>query len=422
LSVPDVTRAPSVAILVDDLATWIVTGHQPTGIQRVVSELLDTAAARTDIDGWPAVSLGGGPDAEVRLVEVDRDSLRWEAPTAGLRLRRRYLQAIRRAVRRTPLPPPLRRSARLAYLRLAFAVGGIRASTKTGGRRADLLLVPGGFWSGDSAARIGRLAARGTKVRVIVYDLFPVRNPEWCDPHLCRDFAAALAVVVSVADRVVTLSDEVARQLIADHPMLAGKVRAAVPTLGAHAPRRSIGPDPRPLPTLVDPFVLAVGTVEPRKNYRVILDAWRIARQDPEMARASLVVVGRHGWMADDIEAEIARDATRLGIVRLAHTTDDELEALYNGCHATVHASWAEGFGLPVRESIARGIPTLMSSTIPWDGLPDDSYETFDPTDARRLAFLVADVLAAERVRAPATPRPGDATGWEPVLAALIDD
>jgi hypothetical protein len=63
-----------------------------------------------------------------------------------------------------------------------------------------------------------------------------------------------------------------------------------------------------------------------------------------------------------------------------------------------------------------------MSSTIPWDGLPDDSYETFDPTDARRLAFLVADVLAAERVRAPATPRPGDATGWEPVLAALIDD
>jgi glycosyltransferase involved in cell wall biosynthesis len=412
-----------VAILVDDLATWIVTGHQPTGIQRVVSELLDTAAVRTDIDGWPAVSLGGGDlDAEVRLVEVDRDSLRWEAPTAGLRLRRRYLQAIRRAVRRTPLPPPLRRGARLAYLRLALAVGGIRASTTKGGRRADLLLVPGGFWSGDAAARIESLAARRMEVRVIVYDLFPVRNPEWCDPRLCRDFAAALAVVVSVADRVVTLSDEVARQLTVDYPILAGRVRAATPALGAHAQRRSTGPDPRRLPVVAGPFVLAVGTVEPRKNHRAILDAWRIVREDPRMAHASLVVVGRHGWMADEIEAEIARDAARLGIVRLAHTTDDELEALYDGCHATVHASWAEGFGLPVRESVARGIPTLMSSTIPRDGLQDGAYETFDPSDARRLASLMTAVLLTARNRTPATPRPGDGTGWEPVLSALVED
>jgi glycosyltransferase involved in cell wall biosynthesis len=412
-----------VAILVDDLATWIVTGHQPTGIQRVVSELLDTAAERTDVDSWPAVSLAGpGPDANVRLVEVDRDSLRWKAPEGGLRLRRRSLRLVRRIVRGAPLPARLRGGARRVYLRLALAVGGIQASKSTGGRRADLLLVPGGFWSGDSAARIRGLAARGMKVRVIVYDLFPVRNPEWYDPRLRSDFAEALAVIVSVADRIVTLSAEVAGRLLAEYPTAAAKVRTATPALWAHAPRRSIDPDLRSLPVVADPFVLAVGTVEPRKNYRAILDAWRIVRMDSRMANASLTVVGRRGWMADDIETEIARDAGRLGIVRLTHTSDDELEALYGACRATVHASWAEGFGLPARESVARGIPTLVSSTIPRDGLQDGSCLTFDPADVRRLASLMVDVLLAERVRAPVTHRPADATGWEPVFAALVDD
>ena len=419
---PATERTRSVAILVDDLATWIVTGHQPTGIQRVVSELLDTAAARTDVDSWPAVSLAGpGPDADVRLVEVDRDSLRWEGPDGGLRLRRRYLQLVRRIVRRAPLPACLRGGARLVYLRLALAFGGIRSSRSTGGRRADLLLVPGGFWNGDSAARIRSLAARGTKVRVIVYDLFPVRNPEWFDPRLCSDFAEALAIVVSVADRIVTLSDEVAKQLTDHYPTLGGKVTTAVPALPAHTSRRAAGQGPWPSP-VPRPYLLAVGTVEPRKNHRAILDAWRIAREDPRMAHASLVVVGRHGWMADDIETEIARDGGRMNIVRLAHTTDDELEALYDGCHATVHASWAEGLGLPVRESIVRGIPTLMSARIPRVGLADGSYLPFDPADARGLASLITDLLLTDRVRAPSTPRASDGTGWEPVLAALVDD
>jgi len=421
--VPATERTRSVAILVDDLATWIVAGRQPTGIQRVVCELLDTAAARTDVDSWPAVSLAGPrPDADARLVEVARESLRWEAPDGGLRLRRRSLQLVRRIVRRAPLPARLRGSARLVYLRLALAIGGIRASRSTGGRRADLLLVPGGFWSGDSADRIRSLASRGMKVRVIVYDLFPVRNPEWYDSRLCRDFAEALAVVVSAADRIVTLSEEIAGQLTDGYPIAASKVRTATPALWAHVQPRSTDPDPRPLHAVAGPFVLAVGTVEPRKNHRAILDAWRIVREDPRMAHASLVVVGRHGWMADDIEAEIARDAPRLGIVRLAHTTDDELEALYDTCHGTVHASWAEGFGLPVRESVARGIPTLVSSTIPRDGLPDGSHVTFEPEDGRRLASLMVDLLLTEQARAPATQRPTNATGWEPVLAALVDD
>jgi glycosyltransferase involved in cell wall biosynthesis len=409
----------SVAILVDDLATWLVAGLQPSGIQRVVSEVLDTAYARRDIRAWPAVSIGGlRPGERLLLSETAPDSLRWEAHQGGVDVKLRSLRLARKAMVRLPIPRRVRRSAKEAYAHLALAFGGIRVVGRDELVRPDLLLVPGGFSNGDSAARLRRFVDEGVPVRVIVYDLFPVTNPEWCVPEVTWSFKEALDTLLPVADRVVTLSDEVANQIAERYPGSAGRIRVAVPTLRAHAPRSVRGSDDAPAP-VPGPFLLALSTVEPRKNHRVILDAWRLLHEDPSAAGARLVIAGRRGWKADDIEAEIARDAERLGIVRLGHATDEVVEALYRDCLATVHASWAEGFGLPVRESVVRGIPTLMSSTIPRDGLPDGTYRMFDPTDARGLADLMVEAIAAGHVRTPIAL--GDGTGWEPVLSALVD-
>jgi glycosyltransferase involved in cell wall biosynthesis len=159
--------------------------------------------------------------------------------------------------------------------------------------------------------------------------------------------------------------------------------------------------------------------VEPRKNVRAIVDAWRIVRADPRAAGVRLVIAGRRGWRSDEIEAEIARDGERLGIVRLDHVSDAQVDALYRDCLATVHASWAEGFGLPARESVVRGIPTLMSSAIPRDGLPDGTYALFDPADPDALAALILDAIERRPGRTPIAL--GAGTGWEPVLSALVD-
>lgn len=425
--VPGVAETParqesprrSVAILVDDLATWLVAGLQPTGIQRVVSELLDTAYARPDIRGWPAVTIGGlDADEMPGLVEVSPDSLRWETHQGGARAKLRLLKVARRMIVRLRIPRRTRRAAKSVYARLALRYGGIRALNVAARASPEALLVPGGFWSGDSAGRIRRLAGRGVPVRLIVYDLFPVRNPEWCVPELCREFEEALDALAPICDRIVTLSQEVANQVAERYPASAGRITFALPTLEAHAPRWEASAGGSPV-ALGGPFVLALSTVEPRKNHRVILDAWRLVRQDARTGDARLVIAGRRGWKTDDIEAEIATSAQRLGIVRLGNATDQMVEALYRDCLATIHASWAEGFGLPVRESVARGIPTLMSSTIPRDGLPHGTYRTFDPTDAQGLADLMVDAIAAGHVRTPVVL--GQGTGWEPVLSALVD-
>jgi len=413
-------RRPSVAILVDDLATWVAGGLQPTGIQRVVSELLDTAYARPDIRAWAAISIGGlRPHERLLLSEVARESLRWEAHPGGPDWRLRGLRRAREVIARLPIPWRLRRAAKEAYARLSFAAAGIDIVDRSDeGARPEILVVPGGFWNGDSAARLRRLADEGVPTRVIVYDLYPVTNPEWCVPESVHSFDEAFGMLMPVANRVVTLSREVADQVVERYPAVNGRVRVAVPALEAHAPHSAAGGGEVPSP--VDgPFLLALSTVEPRKNLRLVLDAWCMVRDDPRAATVRLVVAGRRGWKSEDIEAEIARDGEPLGIVRLDNVTDAQVDALYRDCLATVHASWAEGFGLPARESVVRGIPTLVSSTIPRDGLPDGTYALFDPTDAAALAALMLDVIERRPARTPIVLGPG--TGWEPVLSALID-
>jgi alpha-1,2-rhamnosyltransferase len=326
-------------------------------------------------------------------------------------------------------------TAKTAYTRLVVASVGPHASVSGNHGAEDLILVPGAFWFGRYADRIIDLARHGRPVRIVVYDLFPVRNPEWVESEFSREFTQALDAIAPLADRIVTMSRQVAAQVAERYPETRARIRLGVPAIWAH--RQPTGArfgepvaplvggsgavirDNSALPFVPQSFLLAVSTVEPRKNHRAIIDAWRLAKRDPRLADAGLVIAGRHGWMADEIEAEISRDAERLQIVRLDHATDDEISNLYDRCSATVHASWAEGFGLPVRESIAQGIPTLVSTAIPLDGLTGDTYTLFDPRDAKGLSALMVSAVVTGHVRAPIPT--GEGTGWEPMLSALID-
>lgn len=389
---------PSVAILVDDLVMWFDAGLHPSGIQRVVLELLDTACASPDVHAWPAIL-----DSD-RIVGIERESLRHfpRSPTAA------GLGRVRSAIARLPLPRVPRALARSTYRGLAAAVMPKRATVEM--PDPDLVLVPGAFWAGDWSRSIARIAQR-LPVRMMVYDLFPLTNPEWVVATVQDQFRESFQTVVPHCDRIVAFGETARSELIRHFPDVAPKLRAAVPDLSAHAPRTPATPSP-----IRQPYLLAVGTVEPRKNIRLVLDAWMLVRQ--QLSAGFLVIAGRRGWNQDELEAEVARAAPRDGVIRLDNVTDTDLDALYEGAAATVHASWAEGFGLPARESIARGVPALLSSAIPRDGLTS-GYELFDPTDVQRLANLMVKALREPTRYQPAR-RADGMTGWEPVTDALL--
>lgn len=390
----------SVAVLVDDLAWWIDAGMQPTGIQRVAFGVLDAILARDEVNAWPAMMRDG------QIVAIDRGTLERRSETmAG-----RALTSARASVVEWPIPAGVRSVVKRAYHTVGQRVF-IQRPTRSA-PPPDLVVVPGAFWAGDWWRDLSNIADHH-RVRVIVYDLFPLTNPEWVVESLESTFRDSTRSILPKCDRIVAFGETPAAHVTAVYPDVRPRMRVAVPELSVH------GPDSRAAPAAIipDPYLLVVGTVEPRKNVRTILNAWVLAR--PRLGFGSLVIAGRRGWETEDLEAEIDLDRDHLSLVRLDDVSDERLEALYEGAAATVHASWAEGFGLPARESIARGVPALMSSAIPRDGLRD-GFSLFDPTDDARLAELMVDALRSP-VRLKPSQRNG-LSGWEPVVAALLDD
>lgn len=162
-------------------------------------------------------------------------------------------------------------------------------------------------------------------------------------------------------------------------------------------------------------YVVMVGTVEPRKNLRGLLEAWRA------MGRADidLVVVGPEGW-GDEIDAALIP----AGVVRTGFVDGPTRDALYRGAVASVYPSLFEGFGLPVLESIALGCPVVTSSgTSTEEIVADGAGITVDPTDpaaiATGLETLLDDPDARTRYVERGLARAADYT-WERTAEGVV--
>jgi glycosyltransferase involved in cell wall biosynthesis len=150
---------------------------------------------------------------------------------------------------------------------------------------------------------------------------------------------------------------------------------------------------------LASPFVLAVGTIEPRKNLSMLLRAFR-ALLDRDTSRAQLVIAGPRGWLADDLAAlhaqlRLGEQARFLGAVPAP-----ELAALYNAADLFVMPSLYEGFGLPVAEAMACGAPVIVSNVSSLPEVAGDAGLCLDPNDVDAWAETMRRVLGDPALRA----------------------
>ncbi len=137
------------------------------------------------------------------------------------------------------------------------------------------------------------------------------------------------------------------------------------------------------------PYILLVGTLEPRKNVVRLVRAYR--RMASRGAPHTLVLAGPMGWHHQALMRELALEAP--GEVVLTGTTSPEdLDALYRGASLFVYPSLYEGFGLPVLEAMARGVPCVVSIA---SSLPEVAGEAGLPVDPRSVAGLAE---AMERI------------------------
>ncbi len=194
---------------------------------------------------------------------------------------------------------------------------------------------------------------------------------------------------VAAADRIAADSAATAEAVAAAFPASRPRIRTVHPGLSAIAAEPS-GPSPILSRLGVGaPYILFVGTLEPRKNLKRLLGAYASLPQEVR-ARLPLVLAGGQGWGFTDP----SRIARRLGIahsVRLTGYVDDaELHALYRGARFLAMPSLYEGFGLPIIEANAAGIPVLTSNTSSMPEVAGDAAILVDPLDVTSIAAGLA--------------------------------
>jgi len=217
---------------------------------------------------------------------------------------------------------------------------------------------------------------RGGVRSTMIHDLVPIRFPEWVHPRTRRmhgakyRHAARTCAVVIVNSRFT--GDDVAETL----GVPSERIHVAYP--GVEAGFTPEGP----LLDLGRPYALTVATLEPRKNLATLVEAHR--RLGGELA---LAVAGAAGWGRQPV-----LDAP--GIVRLGYTPPAQLPQLYRGAGVFVYPSLFEGFGMPVLEAMACGVPCVVSSHPSLDEACGDAAVRADPTDPAAIAAAIERALA----------------------------
>ena len=205
-------------------------------------------------------------------------------------------------------------------------------------------------------------------------------------------------VAIQQASAIVTVSHSARRDLLRLHGVPADRVsvvhEAASPVFRPIGDRARLD-DVKAKYGLPDRFILYVGTIEPRKNLGRLMAAFAAARKAG--IPHQLVCVGPYGWSSRDLSTQIERLGIRDAVHFTGYLPFDDLPAVYNLGDFFVFPSLYEGFGLPVVEAMASGVPVLTSNTSSLGEIAGDAAETIDPTNTdamtdaiRRLAMNAA--------------------------------
>lgn len=295
-------------------------------------------------------------------------------------------------------------------------------------RKGDRYIVLGAFWFGNGyLARLGDLRRDGASTGIYFHDLIPYSHPEYVDEGTQRAFTEKLAEAVSKIDFACTNSAFVAGEL---RKLFATLERRNVPVLPVPLAHDISTSDSNETVTeafklSVPPeYVLCVGTIEPRKNHQLLLSIWTRLRESYGDRTPPLLIVGKWGWRIEVFREKLAASKNVEGkIVVREGLSDGELEYLYRNCLFTIFPSFAEGWGLPVGESLYFGKPCLASNSSSIPEVGGDLVRYFDPSDAEEAYRMVDAVLSdrndlarwTELVRTTFKPR-----SWDQVTDNLI--
>lgn len=286
-------------------------------------------------------------------------------------------------------------------------------------------------WQRASTPRIDRLVGRPDVVHgpnfvvpparaarvATVHDLTTVRYPQLCHadtlrfPDIVRRAAAEGAWIHTVSEAV---RDEAVAELGLDPARVVAVPNGFDPPQGDPARGRRLAG--------VDDYVLAVGTVEPRKDLPSLVAAVdRLAAEEPDVV---VVHAGGDGWGLDAFQRALDAMAHPDRFRRLGHVAHDELGHLYAGARAFAYPSVYEGFGIPVLEAMSSGVPVVTTDVPAIREVAGDAALLVGVGDVDALAEALGRAWSDEAWRAGAIERGrrrGERFSWHACVDGIVD-
>lgn len=202
---------------------------------------------------------------------------------------------------------------------------------------------------------------RSQRVRPIfmVHDLIPLTHPQFCREGEQHRHLARLRNAVSVAQGLIFNSEATKYELCQLCDAQGWRMPpSTVALLAPELPPFISGPRMQKYP-----YFVFVSTIEPRKNHLMLLKVWeKLALQFPDTV-PHLVIIGQRGWGFEEVARLLAESAVLQGLViEIPHCSDADLVQYLHDAQALLFPSFAEGYGMPVVEALAHGVPVIANN------------------------------------------------------------
>ncbi len=241
--------------------------------------------------------------------------------------------------------------------------------------------------------------SHGYKVVVTIHDLIFKTCPGVHTQKTIDMLERQTALIVEKADRIICISRCTSQDLIKYYPVDEKKIRLIYNGVDKDIFYKITEAEQQQARKVLkakgveSPFLLFVGTIEPRKNLRGLLEAFRMLRSRTDF-KGKVVVVGMKGWLSDGLEDYIRQLKIKNDVLFLGYVSNEELRYLYNLTEAFVFPSYYEGFGFPIVEAFCCGAPVITSNISSPFEIAGDCAITIDPYDPEQIALALQEILA----------------------------
>jgi glycosyltransferase involved in cell wall biosynthesis len=228
----------------------------------------------------------------------------------------------------------------------------------------------------------------GLRPVYFVHDLIPISHPEYCRDGEARRHEQRLRTILTTARGLIVNSADTGAELC----HYGKAVGLPVPPLVV-AP---LGTLALPPPQLSSPcpqsFFVMLGTIEPRKNHLMMLHLWRQMIESGAPNMPSLVIIGQRGWECEQVLDLLERSpGLKTKVIEHGGCDDAELSTWLHHARALLFPSFVEGYGMPLAEALAHGVPVIASNLPVFREIAGDVPDYLDPLDGPGWRRLVLD-------------------------------